>query len=132
MPVRTGSCSDAVNGGGRTNRKARGPLLCTIISFSRLRTSGTHWRSLYDIQFTLSAGQLGVFDGGECARVPCPGKYPGVPVPGPMSMREERDTQGFINYAKCVSVDVPNPWANLHTAGSSGLIRAHARTGTHP
>ena len=48
------------------------------------------------IQFTLSAGQLGVFDGGECARVPCPGKYPGVPVPGPMSMREERDTQGFI------------------------------------
>jgi len=33
---------------------------------------------------------------GSCARVPCPGKYPGVPVPGPMSMREERDTQGFI------------------------------------
>lgn len=25
-----------------------------------------------------------------------PGKVPGVPVPGPMSMREERDAQGFI------------------------------------
>ena len=26
-----------------------------------------------------------------------PGKYPGVPLPGPMSMREERDAQGFID-----------------------------------
>ena len=82
----------------RCGKRGREDESLRTIKLSRLRTSGTHWRSLYDIQFTLSAGQLGVFDGGDrCARVPCPGKYPGVPVPGPMSiLREERDTQGFI------------------------------------
>jgi hypothetical protein len=45
----------------------------------------------------LGAGQLGVFDSGDrSARVPCPGQVPWRSSAGPMSMREERDAQGFI------------------------------------
>ena len=45
----------------------------------------------------LGAGQLGVFDGGDrSARVPCPRQVPWRSSAGPMSMREERDAQGFL------------------------------------